>query len=100
MRITSDLDPSTVGHPPFDEPALHRQVVGGTAEQTPVPSVRSFEVGHRYYGEDMIDGHRLLPLFLLTRRRSQSLRLIGRRSSHHGTAGHDRTSGQMTQLPR
>jgi hypothetical protein len=62
IGVASDLDPSTVGHPPFDEPTLHRQVVGQAAKQTLVPSVRSFEVGHRDYGEDMIDGHRLLPL--------------------------------------
>jgi CheY-like chemotaxis protein len=33
----------------------------GAAEQALVPSVRRFEVGHRNYGEDMIDVHRLLP---------------------------------------
>src|SRR5688572_15591563 len=61
IGVASDLDPSTVGHPPFDEQTLHRQVVGGTAEETLVPSVRSFEVGHRDDGEDMINRH---PLFL------------------------------------
>jgi hypothetical protein len=59
IGVASDLDPATVGHPPFDEPTLHRQVVGGTPEQTRIPSVRGLEVGHRDDRQDMINRHRL-----------------------------------------
>lgn len=45
--IASDLDPPSVSDPSFDELTLHRQVVGGATEQALIPSLRTFEIGHR-----------------------------------------------------
>jgi len=56
LGVEGYLHPPAVGHPPLDE-TLHRQVVGGTAEETLVPRAGSVKVGHRDDGEYMIYGH-------------------------------------------
>src|ERR1039458_651876 len=52
VGVEGDLDPATLGHPPFDEATLHWQVVAREGTAAYVPNGGSFHVGHRYNGKD------------------------------------------------
>ena len=66
--VEGDLDPTTVGHPPFDEATLHGQVVGWAPKETFIPGAGCFKVAHRDNCKNELDGHRALLLLIWTRR--------------------------------
>ena len=66
--VEGDLDPTTVGHPPFDRTSSMGRLSAGRPKETFIPGAGCFKVAHRDNCKNELDGHRALLLLIWTRR--------------------------------